>query len=239
MTISHAPERNSRDFHPSFWVANGMELFERLAYYGQQIVFMIYLRNNLGFTEVAGRDALRHFRRPDLPAADPRRDAGGQMGFPPGVQRSRSRYSRIGYFLIGIDGNDRLSSGMYGGLAPYWLLVVFLRPDGLRRLVYQTLRARNRRCHDDGEDEIARVCDLLLARQRGGDDRADYRLFCARSGSGTSMSIWCRRASCLAMLVVNLFLYKEVRRPAAPRWSRSMGKKIANLFRRPRRISGS
>ena len=28
-----------------------MELFERLAYYGQQIVFMIYLRNRLGFTE--------------------------------------------------------------------------------------------------------------------------------------------------------------------------------------------
>jgi len=28
-----------------------MELFERLAYYGQQIVFMIYLRNRLGFSE--------------------------------------------------------------------------------------------------------------------------------------------------------------------------------------------
>jgi POT family proton-dependent oligopeptide transporter len=38
-------------FHPTFWVANGMELFERLAYYGQQIVFMVYLRNRLGFTE--------------------------------------------------------------------------------------------------------------------------------------------------------------------------------------------
>ena len=38
-------------FHPTFWVANGMELFERLAYYGQQIVFMIYLRNKIGFTE--------------------------------------------------------------------------------------------------------------------------------------------------------------------------------------------
>ena len=38
-------------FHKTFWVANGMELFERLAYYGQQIVFMIYMRNKLGFTE--------------------------------------------------------------------------------------------------------------------------------------------------------------------------------------------
>jgi POT family proton-dependent oligopeptide transporter len=38
-------------FHTTFWVANGMELFERLAYYGQQIVFMIYMRNKLGFSE--------------------------------------------------------------------------------------------------------------------------------------------------------------------------------------------
>jgi len=43
-------------FHKTFWVANGMELFERLAYYGQQIVFMIYMRNKLGFSEsVAGQ----------------------------------------------------------------------------------------------------------------------------------------------------------------------------------------
>ena len=40
-----------RSFPSTFWVANGMELFERLAYYGQQIVFMIYMRNQLGFTE--------------------------------------------------------------------------------------------------------------------------------------------------------------------------------------------
>ena len=36
-----------KGFLPSFWVANVMELFERLAYYGQQIVFMIYMRNRL------------------------------------------------------------------------------------------------------------------------------------------------------------------------------------------------
>ncbi len=34
-------------FHRSFWVANGMELIERLAYYGQNAVFSIYLRDHL------------------------------------------------------------------------------------------------------------------------------------------------------------------------------------------------
>ena len=51
MNISAKFDYLKKGFHPSFWVANGMELFERLAYYGQQIVFMIYMRNNLGFSE--------------------------------------------------------------------------------------------------------------------------------------------------------------------------------------------
>ncbi|KAF0139967.1 MAG: major facilitator superfamily transporter [Stygiobacter sp.] len=51
MNLSAEIQKLKSGFHPSFWVANVMELFERLAYYGQQIVFMIYLRNNLHFTE--------------------------------------------------------------------------------------------------------------------------------------------------------------------------------------------
>ncbi|MEK7672056.1 MAG: hypothetical protein AAB344_07540 [Bacteroidota bacterium] len=51
MTLSERIIKVYKRFHPTFWVANGMELFERLAYYGQQIVFMIYLRNRLGFSE--------------------------------------------------------------------------------------------------------------------------------------------------------------------------------------------
>ncbi|MCX8009795.1 MAG: MFS transporter, partial [Ignavibacteria bacterium] len=51
MNLSETIQKYKTGFHPTFWVANGMELFERLAYYGQQIVFMIYMRNNLKFTE--------------------------------------------------------------------------------------------------------------------------------------------------------------------------------------------
>jgi dipeptide/tripeptide permease len=38
-------------FAPSFWVANGTELFERLAYYGLQAVLAIYLHERLRFSE--------------------------------------------------------------------------------------------------------------------------------------------------------------------------------------------
>jgi POT family proton-dependent oligopeptide transporter len=39
-------------FHPSFWVANVLELFERFAYYGQNVVLVIFIRNVLGLSEV-------------------------------------------------------------------------------------------------------------------------------------------------------------------------------------------
>ena len=51
MEIKNQIENLKSGFHKTFWVANVMELFERLAYYGQQIVFMIYMRNDLGFSE--------------------------------------------------------------------------------------------------------------------------------------------------------------------------------------------
>jgi dipeptide/tripeptide permease len=38
-------------FAPPFWVANGTELFERLAYYGLQAVLAIYLHERLRFSE--------------------------------------------------------------------------------------------------------------------------------------------------------------------------------------------
>ena len=39
-------------FQRSFWVANGMELFERLAYYGQATILSVFLRDHLRFNEV-------------------------------------------------------------------------------------------------------------------------------------------------------------------------------------------
>ena len=40
-------------FHPSFWIANGTELFERLAYYGTTAVLAIYLNEQLHFSREA------------------------------------------------------------------------------------------------------------------------------------------------------------------------------------------
>jgi POT family proton-dependent oligopeptide transporter len=45
-------EKLKTGFQTSFWVANGMELFERLAYYGQATILSVFLRNHLKFSEV-------------------------------------------------------------------------------------------------------------------------------------------------------------------------------------------
>jgi dipeptide/tripeptide permease len=48
-------------FEPAFWVANGTELFERLAYYGVQAVLAVYLHENLHFSDATTGDLIGKF----------------------------------------------------------------------------------------------------------------------------------------------------------------------------------
>lgn len=117
-------EKIKSGFHSSFWVANGMELFERLAYYGQQIVFMIYLRNNIGFSEseagqLSGIFGGLIYLLPIL---------GGSLADKWGFKNAFSVAFSIlglGYFLIGSVGMT-LFQDLYGATDKYLLLMLFL-----------------------------------------------------------------------------------------------------------------
>jgi len=124
LNLSSEIQKIKTGFLPSFWVANVMELFERLAYYGQQIVFMIYLRNKLGFTEIQAGQLSGIF--------------GGLIYLLPilgGTLADKWGYKRafniafsilgLGYFLIGSVGMSAFR-GIYGDFSLYWLLLVFL-----------------------------------------------------------------------------------------------------------------
>ena len=52
MNISAKLLEVKNGFQPSFWVANVMELFERIAYYGQATILSIFLRNHLKFDAI-------------------------------------------------------------------------------------------------------------------------------------------------------------------------------------------
>ncbi|AFH50752.1 Major facilitator superfamily permease [Ignavibacterium album JCM 16511] len=102
-------EQLKTGFQPSFWVANGMELFERLAYYGQATILSVFLRDHLKFDEVQAGQLSSIF--------------GGLIYFLPifaGALADKFGFKKafsfaffvlaIGYFLIGSTGIAAFSS---------------------------------------------------------------------------------------------------------------------------------
>jgi MFS family permease len=213
-------------FHPTFWVANGMELFERLAYYGQAIVFVIYLRNNLGFSEaqagtLSGIFGGLIYLLPIL---------AGTLADKWGFRRAFSLAFAIlalGYFTIGTMGMSAFS-GVYGGAVPYPLLVTFLvltafggsfiKPSVLGTVAVTTTEKTK-------SLGFAFYYWLVNAGAMIGPTIAYF--VCGTFGNEYVYMV--SAASCLAMLLVNLFLYKEVQSPRTG-VVESMGKKMVNLF---------
>ncbi|MEW6509753.1 MAG: MFS transporter [Bacteroidota bacterium] len=215
-----------KQFHPTFWVANGMELFERLAYYGQQIVFMVYLRNNLGFTEseagtLSGIFGGLIYLLPIL---------AGTLADKWGFRRAFSiafSILAIGYFLIGSVGMSAFA-GLYGGHAPYGLLVAFMvltafggsfiKPSVLGTVAVTTT-----------EESKSLGFAIYYWLVNVGAMIGPTIAYLVRDKFGNEFVYLVSALSCLAMLMVNLLLYKEVA-PGGPVIAESLGKKIANLF---------
>lgn len=213
-------------FHPTFWVANGMELFERLAYYGQQIVFMIYMRNKLGFTEaeagqLSGIFGGLIYLLPIL---------GGTLADKWGFRRAFNiafSILALGYFLIGSMGMS-VFAGIYGGMSQYWLLVVFLvftafGGSFIKPSVLGTVALGSK--PETKSLGFAIYYWLVNVGAMVGPTIAYF----VRDSLGNEFVYMVSSASCLAMLIVNLLLYKEIK-SGATEVKESLGKKIANLF---------
>jgi dipeptide/tripeptide permease len=224
-SLSDRLQRFQQGFHPTFWVANGMELFERLAYYGQQIVFMVYLRNRLGFTEaeagqLSGIFGGLIYLLPIL---------GGTLADKWGFRRAFNiafSVLALGYFLIGSVGMDAFVS-VYEGIPLFWLLLAFLvltafggsfiKPSVLGT-VSVTTDERTRSLGFAIYYWLVNVGALL------GPTIAYF----VRDSFGNEFVYLVSAFSCLAMLIVNLMLYKEVAASAAVP-QESLGKKLRNL----------
>lgn len=111
-------------FQNSFWVANIMELFERIAYYGQATILSVFLRDHLKFDEVTAGKLSSAF--------------GGLIYFLPifagaladkfGFRKSFSfafSVLALGYFLIGSTGMTVFNE-IYSGLDKFYLLLLIL-----------------------------------------------------------------------------------------------------------------
>ena len=215
-----------KGFHPTFWVANGMELFERLAYYGQQIVFMIYLRNKLGFTEsqagqLSGIFGGLIYLLPIL---------GGTLADKWGFRRAFNiafSILALGYFLIGSVGMTAFA-GVYSNFNLYWLLMVFLvftafGGSFIKPSVLGTVAITSK--EETKSLGFAVYYWLVNVGAMVGPTIAYF----VRDSFGNAFVYMVSSLSCFAMLIVNLLLYKEVKSTQTV-VVESLGKKIANLF---------
>ncbi len=226
MDIRASLQKVREGFHPTFWVANGMELFERLAYYGQQIVFMIYMRNKLGFSEaeagqLSGIFGGLLYLLPIL---------GGTLADKWGFRRAFNiafSILALGYFLIGSMGMTAFAS-IYGGVSQYWLLVIFLvftafggsfiKPSVLGTVAVTTKP-------ETKSLGFAIYYWLVNVGAMLGPTIAYF----VRDSLGNEYVYMVSALSCFAMLIVNMALYKEVR-SASTEVAESLAKKFANLF---------
>ncbi len=224
-SISDRLRRLRQGFHPTFWVANGMELFERLAYYGQQIVFMVYLRNDLGFTEaqagqLSGIFGGLIYLLPIL---------GGTLADKWGFRRAFNiafSILALGYFLIGSVGMEAFD-GAYSGMPRFWLLFAFLvltafggsfiKPSVLGTVAVTTT-----------EETRSLGFAIYYWLVNVGALLGPTIAYFVRDSFGNEFVYVVSSLSCLAMLVVNLILYREVT-AATPAPQESLGKKLRNL----------
>jgi len=203
-----------------------MELFERLAYYGQQIVFMIYMRNNLGFSEaeagqLSGMFGGLLYLLPIL---------GGTLADKWGFRRAFNVAFTIlglGYFLIGSVGMSAFD-GVYKGFDQYWLLMAFLiftafGGSFIKPSVLGTVAATSTK--ETKSLGFAIYYWLVNAGAMIGPTLAYF----VRDSFGNQFVYVVSSISCFAMLLVNLLLYKDVK-DEKNEVVESLGKKITNLF---------
>ena len=225
MSLGESLSRIRHGFHPTFWVANGMELFERLAYYGQGTVLSIFLRDHLKFSELETGQLSSIFGGLIylLPII------GGTLADKFGFRRAFSVaffMLAIGYFLIGSTGMAQTSAA-FEGLPLFWIMVVILvftaiGGSFIKPSVLGTVAVTSR---PDTKSlgyafyywivNIGAALGPLVAYQ-------------VREHIGIAYVYVVSAASCALMLLVNLLFYREVK-DEAHEVAESLATKMKNL----------
>lgn len=204
-----------------------MELFERLAYYGQQIVFMVYLRNKLGFTEtqagqLSGIFGGLIYLLPIL---------GGTLADKWGFRRAFNvafSILALGYLLIGSVGMSAFA-GFYSNFDLYWLLLIFLvltafggsfiKPSVLGTVSLTSI-----------EESKSLGFAIYYWLVNVGAMLGPTIAYFVRDKFGNEFVYLVSAISCFLMLIVNLVLYKNVQ-DKSQIVVESLSKKITNLFK--------
>ena len=215
-----------KGFHRSFWVANIMELFERLAYYGQQIVFMVYMRNKLGFSEAEAGSLSGIFGglKYLLPIL------GGTLADKWGFRKAFTvcfSVLAVGYFLIGSVGIPAFS-GIYANMDHYWLIMLFLVFTALGGCFIKPSVLGTVALGSKPETKSLGFAIYYWLVNVGAMIGPTIAYF-IRDSIGYEYVYMVSAISCLAMLFVNLALYRNIK-SEIDEPVESLAKKIENLF---------
>jgi proton-dependent oligopeptide transporter, POT family len=212
-------------FHRTFWVANAMELFERLAYYGQATVLSIFLRDHLHFTEIESGQLSSVFGGLIYLLPIFAGTIADRIGFRKAFFVAFS-FLTIGYFLIGSTGMAAFQN-FYSGLSLFWVLVViliftaiggsFIKPSVLGTVALTS----------KPETKSLGYAVYYWLVNIGAAIGPAIAYF-VRDKIGIEYVYVVSALSCTAMFMVNTFLYKEVR-PAGEPDTESLGTKMKNL----------
>lgn len=199
-------EQLKSGFQHSFWVANGMELFERLAYYGQATILSVFLRDHLKFDEVQAGQLSSIF--------------GGLIYFLPifaGALADKFGFKKafsfaffvlaIGYFLIGSTGMTAFSSWYENkNLFPILSVILiftaiggsFIKPSVLGTVALTTT-------HETKSLGYAIYYWLVNM----GAAIGPFLAYLVRDSFGIEFVYLVSSLSCILMYLVTIFIFKE------------------------------
>lgn len=214
-------------FKKSFWVANIMELFERIAYYGQATILSIYLRDYLKFTEgEAGQlssifGGLIYFL-PIFAGA-----IADKIGFRKAFMFAFSVLA-FGYFLIGSIAMEQFA-GLYSNMDRYPLLVAilvftaiggsFIKPSVLGTIAFTSTEKTK---------SLGYAIYYWLVNIGGAV--GPLIAYFVRDSIGIQAVFVVSAVSCLLM-VISTFIFFEEPTTADQRTTKSLGELFMNLLR--------
>lgn len=233
MSIGAGIERLRSGFQRSFWVANVMELFERIAYYGQQVVFTVFIRSQFERIE-SPEAAIAHTGRLNSLF-------GGLLYFLPifaGTLADRYGFRRafavafsglsIGYFAIGATGMEFMKPHI-AGLPLFWVLaavLIFTAMPGA--LIKPSVLGTVAKTSTPGTKSLGYAIYYTLVNIGGAVGPAIAYFTRARFGIASVYVV--SSVSCALMFLTTLFLYREPKTEGAPPTA-TLGQKIADMFR--------
>lgn len=213
-------------FQRAFWVANGMELFERLAYYGQATVLSVYLSTHLKFSPIEVGQISSVF--------------GGLIYFLPifaGTIADKIGFRKafsfaffvlgLGYFLVGTTGIGAFQV-VYAGLPMFWVLIVififtaiggsFIKPSVLGTVAIASTPETK---------SLGYAVYYWLVNIGGAV--GPVLAFVVRDTVGIEFVYFVSSVSCFLMFIVNYMFYRDVKNETGTAPVETLGAKLKNL----------